>query len=353
MAGRLGSIRFAKRKERLGLADLDVEATLFDPLNQVQFTELLYTAAETTPAIARPNPDGSWPALPSATSVRLKLNQEIASAALQVPLSGLTGRRLIVQGVCHLAPGRVVCSAPMPYEIPNKTTDLIALDAEPRPSSPVGSFELLGPLIDPLKQTVKDCELRKSGSTLTIQVPPGVRLLSPELGAKSSAMALVDVEGDFIAQVKVTGNMVPGTDPPRWRGMDSLPGAYQGAGLILWQDPKNYVRLERSARTARNRVALSSETLLEIVKSGRTVAYAYPPVPEGPHFVRIQRFKGALSLMYGSDGKQWNSHPKLAVVFPDKVQVGLVASNMSKQPLLAQFEDLELMIGHDISNEAK
>jgi regulation of enolase protein 1 (concanavalin A-like superfamily) len=241
----------------------------------------------------------------------------------------------------------------MPYEIPNKTTPLIALDAEPRPSSAAGSFELLGPLIDPLKQTVKDCELRKNGPTLTIQVPPGVRLLSPELGTKSSAMALADVEGDFIAQVKVTGNMVPGTEPPRWRGKDLLPGAYQGAGLILWQDPKNYVRLERSARTARNRVALSSEALLEIVKGGRTVGYVYPPVPERPLLVRIQRFKGALSFMYGTDGKQWISHPKLAVVFPSRVQVGLVASNMSKQPLLAQFEDLELIIGRDISNDTK
>jgi regulation of enolase protein 1 (concanavalin A-like superfamily) len=282
----------------------------------------------------------------------LDLNQEIASAVLQVPVSGLTGRRLIVQGVCHLASGRVVCSAPMPYEIPNKTTPLIALDAEPGPSSPAGSFELLGPLIDPLKHPLKDCELRNNGAALTIQVPPGVRLLSPELGTKSSAMSLVDVEGDFIAQVKVTGNMVPGTEPPPWRGK-KLPGAYQGAGLILWQDPKNYVRLERSARTARNRVALSSEALLEIVMGGRSMGYTYPPVPEGPLFVRVQRLKGELSFMYGTDGKQWITHPRLAVVFPAKVQVGLMASNMSKQPLLAQFEDLKLIIGREISNEAK
>ena len=48
-----------------------------------------------------------------------------------------------------------------------------------------------------------------------------------------------------------------------------------------------------------------------------------------------------------------HTHPKLAVIFPAKVQVGLVASNMSKQPLLAQFEDLELITGRDILNEAK
>jgi regulation of enolase protein 1 (concanavalin A-like superfamily) len=283
----------------------------------------------------------------------LELNQEIASATFQVTLTAPTDRRLMVQGVCHLASGRLVSTAPMPYEVPTKKTELTAVDAEPRAMKPAGSFELLGPLIDPLKQPAKDCELRNDGSILTIQVPPGVRLLSPELGTKSSAMTLMDVEGDFIAQVKVSGNMVPGTDPPRWKGRDSLPGTYQGAGLILWRDPKNYVRLERSVRTARGRMALSSEALLEIVKGGKTLGYTYPPVPERPLFVRIQRLKGELNFMYGPDGKQWITHPKLAIVFPAKVQVGLVASNMSKQSLLAQFEDLELISGRDISTDAK
>ncbi len=100
-------------------------------------------------------------------------------------------------------------------------------------------------------------------------------------------------------------------------------------------------------------MALSSEALLEIVQLGRTLGYTYPPIADRPLFIRIQRLRGALSFMYGTDGKQWITHPKLAVIFPAKVQVGLVASNMSKQPLLARVENLELITGRDILNEAK
>jgi hypothetical protein len=214
--GRLGSIRFAMRRERRGLADPEVEATLFDPLKQVRSAELLYTTAGATPPGAGPSADGSWPTLPGATSVTLELNQETASAAFQAPLTAPTGRRLMVQAVSHLASGRLVCTAPMPSEVPPKPTVLGPVSAEPRATESVGSFESLGPLIDPLKQPAKDCELKRNGAILTIQVPAGVRLLSPELGAKSSPMTLIGVEGDFIAQVEVSGNMVPGTEPPRW-----------------------------------------------------------------------------------------------------------------------------------------
>jgi hypothetical protein len=49
--------------------------------------------------------------------------------------------------------------------------------------------------------------------------------------------------------------------------------------------------------------------------------------------------------MFGQDGKRWLSPGSLAVTFPSKVQVGLVASNMSKVPLKAQFEEFELVRG--------
>lgn len=130
--GRLGSIRLAMRRERRGLADLEVEATLLDPLKQVRSAELLYITAGSTPTGSGPNADGSWPALPNATSVSLELNQETASAAFQAPLTAPTGRRLMVQAVCHLASGRLVCTAPMPYEVPTKPTVLM-----PRMWSPV------------------------------------------------------------------------------------------------------------------------------------------------------------------------------------------------------------------------
>jgi regulation of enolase protein 1 (concanavalin A-like superfamily) len=189
---------------------------------------------------------------------------------------------------------------------------------------------------------VKDSKLQRDPASLTIEVPPGIRLLSLKLDVKNSPMTLAEVEGDFVAQVRVAGSMNPGTERTRFKGKDVLPGTFQGAGLILWQDPKNYARLERTVRTARGRAVVASEALLEIIQNGKMVVFSYPPVPDQPLFLRIQRLAGTLDFMFSPDGRRWASHRKLAVVFPAKLQVGLVASNMSKQPLSAQFEQFLL-----------
>src|SRR5581483_134318 len=48
------------------------------------------------------------------------------------------------------------------------------------------------------------------------------------------------VEGDFIIQVRVAG-----TFPPPGRSLVPTRRPFYGAGLLVWKDAKNYVRLER------------------------------------------------------------------------------------------------------------
>ena len=96
-------------------------------------------------------------------------------------------------------------------------------------------------MIDP----VGDCKLIPDPTGLTIAVPGKLHVLSPELNIKNSPMALIDVEGDFVAQVKVAGEVMPGRTP-----VEKMPFAFHGAGLLLWKDKDNYVRLERAGAGA-------------------------------------------------------------------------------------------------------
>jgi hypothetical protein len=66
-------------------------------------------------------------------------------------------------------------------------------------------------------------------------------------------------------------------------------------------------------------------------------------IPDGPLYIRIQRIGGAVSCLFGPDGRQWISHQKLAIAFPSKVKIGLIACNISKVPLTAQFEQFVLI----------
>jgi regulation of enolase protein 1 (concanavalin A-like superfamily) len=249
----------------------------------------------------------------------------------------------MVQASYRLDSGKLVYTMPRPYQIPSRPTDLTPDDVEPATRGPVASFAALGPLVDSRKEPVKDCQVQREGNTLSIEVPAGVRLLSPELDVHNAPMTLADVEGDFITQVRVVGNRIPGTEPPKFKGKNVLPGTFQGAGLLLWRDAKNYIRIERTASAKRGRAMLASKALVEIIKNGKPIVQIYPNVPEGPLYLRLQRIDGALAFFFGADGRQWATNRKLAVTFPDKLQVGLVASNMSKQPLTAQFEGFVLV----------
>jgi S1-C subfamily serine protease/regulation of enolase protein 1 (concanavalin A-like superfamily) len=339
--GRIGSVSLAMRGERGGLAELQVRVRLIDPLNHIQSLDFLYAPGSAGPG-AGPDANGSWSPLPGAQTVSLSRNGATASATIQAPVNSLQNRRLMVQAAYRLDSTKLLYTMPQAYDVPSRPTSLARAGGEPEAKGPTATFAVLGPLIDCHKQPVKDCKLQRDANSLTIEVPPGVRLLSNEVDLRNAPMTLADVVGDFVAQVRVTGTMIPGTDAPKIKGKIP-PGTFQGAGLLLWQDTKNYIRVERSVSNKRGQVVLSTKALVEIIKGGKSLASFYVDIPDGPLYLRLQRINGALSFLFGLDGRNWITSRKLAVTFPAKLRVGLVACNLSKQPLSAQFEEFVLI----------
>jgi S1-C subfamily serine protease/regulation of enolase protein 1 (concanavalin A-like superfamily) len=350
--GRVGALKLGMQGESGGQARLQVEVSLVDPCRRIQSVDFLFAPGDKAPASAGPNSDGSWPPLHDAQTVSLDVRGPTAIGSFKAPIKSASDRRLLVQAGYRLATGKTIYTYPTPYQVPTRRTTLTRAGLEPpsrNPNGPVANFAALGPLTDPLKNSVKDCRLHREAGGMTIEVPAGVRLLSLPLDVKNAPMSLANVEGDFIAQVKIGGTLMPGTETPRYKGRDLLPGTFQGAGLVVWKDTKNFIRLERTARTVRGQPTLAIEALLEIVDNGKMIVSAYPPIPDQPLYLRIEREHGAIECMFSSDGRRWAAHPKLAVVFPTKLQVGLIASNAAKRPFAAQFEQffLETHKKHD------
>jgi S1-C subfamily serine protease/regulation of enolase protein 1 (concanavalin A-like superfamily) len=339
--GRIGSVSLAMRGERGGLAELQIKVRLIDPLNRIQSLDFLYSPAAVGAGVG-PDADGSWSPLPGAQTVSLNRNGATASATIHTPLNSLHNRRLMGQAAYRIDSAKLVYTMPQPYQVRSGSTPDATAAGGGKAKGPIGTFAVLGPLVDSHKQPVKDCKLKRDSNSLTIDVPPGVRLLSNEVDLRNAPMTLTDVLGDFVAQVRVTGTMIPGTELPKSK-IKMLPGTFQGAGLLLWQDPKNYIRVERSVSNKRGQVMISSKALVEIVKGGKSLAAFYVDISDGPLYLRLQRIDGALSFFYGYDGRTWVTNRKLAVAFPAKIQVGLLACNMSKQALSAQFEEFVLV----------
>ena len=86
------------------------------------------------------------------------------------------------------------------------------------------------------------CRLDREHDRLTIKVPGTPHVLSAEVPQlpMNAPRVVRRVRGDFTAGVQVLGRLEPG------RSRTTHYDPYHGAGLIVWQDPSNYLRLERA-----------------------------------------------------------------------------------------------------------
>jgi len=203
---------------------------------------------------------------------------------------------------------------------------------QPEPPPVPSNVAGIGSWLDPNG----DCRFRMEGDELIVDVPGKVHLLSPDLRITNAPRILGDVDGDFSATVRIPGRILPGTKP-----LKDFPFTFQGAGLLVWQDDRNYLRLERGALNANDR-PLVHQVLLETCRDGKPGRPVYFEVREKPLILRVERKANEINCSYSPDGKTWIQVKNAVNPFASKVQVGISASNASPKPFAARFEGFTL-----------
>ncbi len=185
----------------------------------------------------------------------------------------------------------------------------------------------------------KDCKVDADGDRLTIGVPGSPHDLSAELERMNAPRVVRDVSGDFIAQVKVEGNVRPD-------GESQIEGrtAFNGAGILLWKDARNYVRLERAA--IENGGQRRHYVNFELRKDGQMIAIPaldlVRDIPDAPTYLRLERRGGKLIPSTGGDGLQWQAWPSIADEFPAGLKLGVAAINSASAPFTAEFREFQV-----------
>lgn len=206
---------------------------------------------------------------------------------------------------------------------------LAAADVPPKPQFIKG----WGKAIDPKG----DCQIKADGDQVVFSVN-GAHDLSVELSTPLDApRVLQDIQGDFIAQVKVSGVLRP-------RAPSTIPTRrpYTGAGLLLWLDEKNYVRLERAAMEADGQVY--DYLSFEQRKDGQ-LDMGQPQqlgLQADAVVIRLERRGGKLYGLASYDRQQWVGYPPLEVKLPEKLQLGVAAVSSSGAPFTPRFSEFEV-----------
>jgi regulation of enolase protein 1 (concanavalin A-like superfamily) len=242
---------------------------------------------------------------------------------------------------------------PASPKAPEATADVKSLASRtpvPTPSTPETKKEAppsVAPVVElptwgPLNKWAggfNDCQATQNGDAFTLTIPASPHVFVPGTENHTAPRLLAEVEGDFLAQVTISGPIRPGTQP-----LANLPFfTFQGAGLLLWQSETNYVRLERTASYLVGAGAKTqTQVLLENCKEGNAGQPLMISVKDGTIVLRLERRGGEINCTYTSDGKTWLKVKNFVPRLPDKLSVGISASNASVRPFPAHFEAFSL-----------
>jgi regulation of enolase protein 1 (concanavalin A-like superfamily) len=233
-------------------------------------------------------------------------------------------------------PGEAAKAAPpAPEKAATKATAPTPPQPPPPPSPPPPAvIERWGAL----SGSSGDCKFRIEGPMLTINIPDRLHLLNPEARLRNSPYMLTDVDGDFVATVKVTGQFRPGTAP-----LPDFPfPPFLGAGLLLWQDENNYLRLERTSIYSPEGKRLH-QVMLEFCRDGKTLPGVFRDARDSDITLKFDRRGSEVRCSYTSDnGRNWPEIKRQMASFPNQLKVGVSASNAAPVRFAPRFEAWEL-----------
>jgi Protein of unknown function (DUF1349) len=198
-----------------------------------------------------------------------------------------------------------------------------------------------GNLIDP----DKDCTFTFKRDALTLKVPGGERDLCKARRRWNAPRLLRDVEGDFLAEVRVAGAFRSSEEAP-------TPGDRPGvsAGLLVIDEKRKWhvhVGLGASCQEKGESdlfaefAGVDEEKFIEMNLEEEEEGWPLPPGAKGA-VLRLERrgkhFTGSLS----ADGRTWHAFDRIAVALPKKVKVGVAAFSNSKDSFTVTFDRFKL-----------
>jgi hypothetical protein len=113
-----------------------------------------------------------------------------------------------------------------------------AIAAPPPREDDAGKIlRLYGEVLDP----DNDCKFTLTGTKIAITVPGSDHILAFERGKTNAPRVLKEQEGDFTATVTLDGGY-----PKTAKSVVMGRNPFNGAGLLIYADDKNYIRFERA-----------------------------------------------------------------------------------------------------------
>lgn len=184
-----------------------------------------------------------------------------------------------------------------------------------------------------------DCKFTPADKTMKFEIPGTFHDLNPDTKNLNAPRVMAPVDGDFILTVKVAGEFKAGgkTTNPNPRGLP-----YNSAGILVWSDSDNFIRLERAAFSRNGKIATT--VAFEEREGGYRGANHNQNTKPGDCWLRMERRGSRINGAVSFDGTTWTKLKPIDTVWPKKLKVGLLAINTSSEPFTPSFEQFDLNV---------
>ncbi len=166
---------------------------------------------------------------------------------------------------------------------------------------------------------------------VTISVPGSNHdlVLKPPYVKQNAPRVIDDVKGDFRLAVKVAKFPTPKADTSANNQL-----SFVGAGVLVWKDDHNYVRLERAAEGN----AGSHYALLQGFLDGKEVCSEQRDLDDSDTYLSVTREGNNFTFETSADGSEWTKLKTLELKLPDQLKAGVVAINTTTSPFSPTIE---------------
>jgi regulation of enolase protein 1 (concanavalin A-like superfamily) len=209
----------------------------------------------------------------------------------------------------------------------------VAVDTAPAlPSDKSASKQIKGwgTWIDPLG----DCQTAERAGHVAIWAPGKYRdlMATPDWRNSDAPRIVSSVKGDFTVEVLVRRFPFPF---PKTASNSEKPTSYMSAGLVVWQDQDNFLRLQRAANGDSGRVGVHGNAF----SGSKYLGGNFLSANDTDIYLRVKRKSGRFESSYSLDGKSWQALERKGkeLILTGEVKVGVFAINATNREITTEF----------------
>jgi regulation of enolase protein 1 (concanavalin A-like superfamily) len=210
-------------------------------------------------------------------------------------------------------------------------TEPSAVDPEPGDAKPAEPqlIEGFGTVVDP----DGDCQFKQYAGGATVTIPGTWHDLTytKSYARQNAPRILQEAKGDFSLAGRVEVFALP-TGKPNSGGAFS----YVSGGLLLWQDDRNFIRVERAAYD--DRLFIWVERFVD----GKSKPSAHHGIDDRAAYLRATRLGDVFTFEASEDGEKWERIHREEIKLAENLQVGVLAINTTAEEFAVRFKGLKL-----------